>query len=192
MNDTQIKELPAIYPALLEKCTEIGFSMPSDLYIGTLLKTLIRSKPGGRFLELGTGISLSLAWMIDGLDDKGYLISIDNDADLIQIAEDFFGQEECLELICADGGPWLEQYEGPLFDLIFADAWPGKFWNLEDALNLIRPGGFYVIDDLNPADDWPKGHQEKVNDIISYLENRNDLTLTKMNWSTGIIIATKH
>ncbi|MAO37761.1 MAG: SAM-dependent methyltransferase, partial [Zunongwangia sp.] len=27
--------------------------------------------------------------------------------------------------------------------------------------------------------------------LIGYLENRKDFNLTKMNWSTGIIIATK-
>ena len=32
--------------------------MPSDLFIGTLLKTLITSKPKSKILELGTGIGL--------------------------------------------------------------------------------------------------------------------------------------
>ena len=38
---------------------------------------------------------------------------------------------------------------------------------------------------------WPDGHQENVDKLIEYLENRKDFNLTKMNWSTGIIIATK-
>ena len=38
------------------KSLEIDFSMPSDLYVGTLLKTLVSSKPGANILELGTGI----------------------------------------------------------------------------------------------------------------------------------------
>jgi len=38
---------------------------------------------------------------------------------------------------------------------------------------------------------WPDGHQENADKLIDYLENRDDFNLTKMNWSTGIIIATK-
>ena len=41
------------------------------------------------------------------------------------------------------------------------------------------------------ARNWPKGHQENVDRLIEYLENRKNFNLTKMNWSTGIIIATK-
>jgi predicted O-methyltransferase YrrM len=32
--------------------------------------------------------------------------------------------------------------------LIFADAWPGKYSDLEKALKLVKPGGFYIIDDM--------------------------------------------
>ena len=38
---------------------------------------------------------------------------------------------------------------------------------------------------------WPDGHQENVDKLIEYLEQRKDFNLTKMNWLTGIIIATK-
>lgn len=59
--------------------------MPSDILIGTMLKSLVASKPGGNFLELGTGIGLSLAWMADGMDDSSQLTSIDNDPSLTKI-----------------------------------------------------------------------------------------------------------
>jgi len=75
--------------------------------------------------------------------------------------------------------------------LIFADTWPGKFYDLEETLALIKPGGFYVIDDMNTQPDWPEGHQQKVHLLVEYLEQRDDFSLTKMNWSTGIIVATK-
>ncbi len=60
MNDAHILDLPTVYAQLQAKSEEIGFTMPSDLYIGTLLKTLISSKPSLNVLELGTGIGLSL------------------------------------------------------------------------------------------------------------------------------------
>ncbi|MEO1712136.1 MAG: class I SAM-dependent methyltransferase [Bacteroidota bacterium] len=191
MNDANILDQPLIYPALLAKCAEIGFTMPSDMYIGTLLKTLITSKPRAHILELGTGIGLSLAWMIEGLDESSSIISIDNDPKLIRIANDFFGQDTRLELLCTDGAAWIRNYQGPRFDLIFADAWPGKYSEIEEVLALVKPGGFYVIDDMRTQPNWPEGHQGKVDQLVDYLEGRKDYSLAKMNWSTGVIVMTK-
>ena len=191
MNDANILDQPLIYPALLAKCAEIGFTMPSDMYIGTFLKTLIMSKPRAHVLELGTGIGLSLAWMIEGLDKSSSIISIDNDPKLIRIANDFFGQDTRLELLCADGSAWIRNYQGPAFDLIFADAWPGKYSEIEEVLALVKPGGFFVIDDMRTQPNWPEGHQGKVDQLIDYLEGRKDFSLTKLNWSTGVIVMTK-
>ena len=56
---------------------------------------------------------------------------------------------------------------------------------------MLRVGGFYVIDDMQHQPNWPDGHQELVNTLIDYLEKRDDINLTKLNWSTGIIIAVK-
>lgn len=76
MKDLNILDKPKIYAELEAKSRKIGFSMPSDLYIGSLLKTLITSKPNGNFLELGTGIGLSLSWMIDGMDTESKVITV--------------------------------------------------------------------------------------------------------------------
>ena len=59
MNDSNILDIPSIHSQIVKKSEEISFTMPSDMYIGTFLKTLISSKPNGNFLELGTGIGLS-------------------------------------------------------------------------------------------------------------------------------------
>ncbi|MCV9389194.1 O-methyltransferase [Reichenbachiella ulvae] len=191
MNQNHITDIPAVYPKLEAKCKEIGFSMPSDLFIGTLLKSLIASKPAGNFLELGTGMSLSLAWMIDGMDSQSQLISIDNDPQLTEIAKGFFSTDDRISLICADGTPWIKEYKGESFDLIFADAWPGKYSALDETLALLKVGGLYVIDDMTPQPNWPEGHAEKATALIDYLQSREDLTMTKMEWSTGVIICSK-
>ena len=48
-----------------------------------------------------------------------------------------------------------------------------------------------MIDDMFPQAGWLDGHQQKAETLIDYLENREDIYLTKLDWSTGIIIATK-
>lgn len=190
LNDKILKR-PKIHPKIEAKSVEIGFTMPSDLYIGSLLKTLVASKPGGNFLELGTGIGLSLSWMIDGMDQDSTLISVDNDPNLVQIAREFFGNDERVELVLGDGEQWILNYEGPQFDLIFADAWPGKYSHLDELFTLLKVGGLYVIDDMSKQANWPEGHSEKAEALIEILENRKDFHLTKMNWSTGVILMTR-
>jgi hypothetical protein len=59
-NKWNVYNIPDLHPRKAEKCREIEFSMPSDLYIGSLSKTPRASKPNAKLLELGTGIGLSL------------------------------------------------------------------------------------------------------------------------------------
>ena len=191
MNDSDILDKPEIHSAIEAKSKEIGFTMPSDLLIGCLLISLLTGKNKSNLLQFKRGVGLSLSWMIDGLDAASKLTTIDNDPALTQIAQNFFGADKRLDIICADGAEWIENYHGEKFDLIFADAWPGKYSKIEAILDLVKIGGFYVIDDMQTQPNWPEGHQENVDKLVDYLEKRDDFNLTKMNWSTGIIIMTK-
>jgi hypothetical protein len=38
---------------------------------------------------------------------------------------------------------------------------------------------------------WPDGHEEKAKKLVTLLESRDDLYLTKQIWATGIIVAVK-
>ena len=191
MIDSKITQQPKNYTTLLQKCEEIGFTMPSDIYIGTLLKSLVASKPNGRFLELGTGIGLSLAWMIEGMIGHSQIISVDNDHNLISTVSKIIGNRQNVHLICGDGSKWIKKYTDEKFDLIFADAWPGKYSDIDETLSLLRIGGIYIIDDMTTQANWPDGHQENVDSLIAYLEKQPDFTMTKMAWSTGVIIMTR-
>lgn len=191
MKDTLDTCIPTVYNRILEESDKIGFNMSSDKGIGSLLKTLIASKPAGNFLELGTGLGLSLSWMVDGMDADSEIISIDNDPKFIEFASGMFIGHKNVEIVCADANDWITNYENEKFDLIFADAWPGKYELLDETLALVKSGGFYIIDDMNPQVNWPEGHQDKADRLMVALEQRSDLVLTKMNWSTGLILATK-
>ncbi|MGB3144835.1 MAG: class I SAM-dependent methyltransferase [Maribacter sp.] len=191
MQDSAIQDIPKIHDEIVRKSEEIGFTMPSDLYVGSMLKTLISSKPSGYFLELGTGIGLSLSWMVDGMDENSKLISVDNDAELIGIANTYFGADSRLQLVCEDGAEWIKDNLTKRFDLIFADAWPGKYGQLDEVLKMVKVGGYYVIDDMSQQPNWPAGHDENVKQLIGYLEGRNDFQITKMNWSTGLVLAVR-
>jgi len=189
MNDKIIT--PAIYNKILKESDDIGFSMPSDLYTGCLLRTLVRSKPAGNFLEIGTGTGLALSWIIESMDEKSNVISFDNDEKYITIARKFLDSDPRVEILCEDGDHWIIENQHKKFDLIFADSWPGKYRLLDETLSMLEIGGFYIIDDMLPQPNWLDDHSEKVQKLIARLDSRKDLFLTKMNWSTGIIISTK-
>ena len=190
MNDMILADIPEIYDKIKSATDELEFNMASDLQTGSLLKTLAASKAGGRFLELGTGTGLATSWIASGMDENSSLVSIDNDKSLVDVAERHI-RDERVEFIVADGYEWISKYNGSKFDLIFADAMPGKYDLFEETINMLNRNGFYIIDDMLPQSNWPQGHDERVKEFIIKLENRDDLLLTKLHWSTGIIIVVK-
>jgi predicted O-methyltransferase YrrM len=165
--------------------------MPSDPLTCTLLRCLAASKPGGHFLELGTGTGLSTAWILDGMDKNSSLISLDFDQTLLDVAQAELGEDRRLSLVCADGGAWLEQNKHLQFDYIFADTWHGKYLMLNKALEMLKPGGLYLIDDMLPQANWPEGHAEKAEKLIADLESRIDLVTSKLVWASGVMVVVK-
>jgi predicted O-methyltransferase YrrM len=182
---------PRALPQLLARSRAIQFGMASDPLTGSLLRTLAASKPAGRFLELGTGTGLATAWLLDGMDEASHLVTIESDPAVLAIACDVLGGDDRVSFTQGDGGAWLRLAEAAQFDLIFADAGPGKYSHLDEALGALKRGGLYVIDDMLPQPNWPAGHDVNVAELIATLEARADLRLTKLDWSTGIIIAAK-
>lgn len=189
MTDNNIV-LPKWYSEIKNDSDKISFSMPSDLQTGSFLRTLTASKNNGNILELGTGTGLSLTWIAEGMSQNATLISIDNSAEYQNIAKKYF-QNSNISFVCEDAEKWILNYTDAKFDLIFADAWPGKYVVLEETLNLLNPGGIYLIDDMLPQRNWPVNHDKNVEKLIQDLEKRTDIQLTKMCWSTGLVLITK-
>ena len=188
----QINQSPPPFYAEINQATQTaGFTMASDVLTCSLLRTLAASKPAGRFLELGTGTGLSTAWILDGMDDASSLVSIDNAKEFLAIARNFLHGDKRLQLVETDGEEWITNNKAQKFDYIFADTWHGKYFLLDEVLSMPNKGGLYIIDDMLHQPNWPEGHDEKVSKLIDDLEKRKDLVLTKQNWATGIIVATK-
>ena len=182
---------PPAYDAIVRATANAGFTMASDMATCRLLRTLATSKPGSRFLELGTGTGLSTSWILDGMDQHSTLISVDNAPSFLSVAREFLGGDRRLTLVESDGGEWIEQHRTEKFDYIFADTWHGKYLMLEEALDMLHSGGLYILDDMLPQPNWPEGHQEKAMRLIASLEARIDISFTSQEWATGIIIGVK-
>jgi predicted O-methyltransferase YrrM len=193
MLETENLKPPSVLTDIAQATADIGFTMASDLLTGSLLRTLASTKPGGAFLELGTGTGMGAAWLLDGMDSASTLITMDKDEKPVAVARRYLGHDPRITFHVMDGIAFLQlmHEQNRKFDAIFADTFPGKFVALEDALRLLKVGGLYVIDDLLPQPNWPEGHQQNVNRLLAELDQQSDLRLTKMNWSTGLIIAAK-
>jgi predicted O-methyltransferase YrrM len=182
---------PKSIPAIWTDTRAAGFTMASDPLTCSLLRTLAASKPSARFLELGSGTGLSTAWLLDGMDSESHLTTVDNDESLLSTLKRNLGADPRLNVVCADGDEFLHSLRGEHFDFIFADTWAGKYRLLHEALELLTPGGLYVIDDMLPQANWPEGHAEKAADLVAALERLEGLHVTKLSWASGIIIAAK-
>lgn len=182
---------PKAYLQIDEETKASGFTMASDALTCSLLRTLAASKPNGKFLELGTGTGLSTSWILDGMDSYSSLESIDNASEFLNIAKKYLGSDKRLDLVLTDGAEWVNKNKAKRYDYIFADTWHGKYLLLDEVLGMLNRGGLYIIDDMLPQPNWPEGHHEKALRLIKELEEREDLTLTKQVWATGIIIAVK-
>jgi predicted O-methyltransferase YrrM len=191
MNDAENIRLPPRLPQIMSETARLNFTMASDLLTGCLLRALSATKPTGKLLELGAGTGMATAWMLDGMDAEARLVSVEMDETVLEVAKKCLGDDLRVSFIHGDGGEWLQRAEPDQFDLIFADSWPGKYTHLDEALRLLKRGGLYMVDDMLPQPNWPDGHAQRAGELISILENRDDLVITKLNWSTGVIIGSK-
>jgi predicted O-methyltransferase YrrM len=190
MNDSEIPRRPAALAGILADTDAIGFPMASEPKVGALLAVLAASKPGGRFLELGTGTGHGTAWLLAGMDGSSTLATVDTDVQVAGIAKRHLAGDRRVTFHVMDGVEFLRQASSP-FDLIYADAWPGKFSDLDKALSLLRPGGIYIVDDLLPQPNWPEGHAPKVPALIHDIEQRADFVTVQLAWASGLMLVVR-
>jgi predicted O-methyltransferase YrrM len=191
MDDTP-RRFPSVLPVLRAAALDAGFVMSCDERTGSLLAVLAGARPGGRILELGTGVGEGAAWLLSGMDPASQLVSVELDAAVQAVACAELASDLRVTFITGDGGEWLDVYDGPPFDLIFADTWPGKFSHLDQALSLVGQGGTYLIDDLSPQAGWPEGHGDAVERLLAELAQRKDFHTVRLAWASGLLMAVRY
>jgi len=191
MNGAEIRSQPAALAGLVADTAAMSFTMISEAKVGALLAVLAASKPAGRLLELGTGTGHGTAWLLAGMDDASTLDTVDTDAKVVDVARRHLGSDRRVTFHVMDGAEFLTSAGRGPFDLIYADAWPGKFSHLDDALALLRPGGIYIIDDLLPQPNWPEDHAPKVPLLVDDLERRNEFVTVRLAWASGLMLVVR-
>jgi predicted O-methyltransferase YrrM len=191
MNEDDYGPEPSSLQAIVTRTKAIGFTMASESRTGALLRVLASTKPNCRFLELGTGTGVATAWILDGMDRRSCLTSVDTDTGAQSIAAEILGEDDRLNLVAQDALAFLRHEKSESYDFVFADAMPGKYEGLDEALRVVRAGGFYVIDDMLPQPNWPPGHAEKAANLMAELAGSKQFVIVPMAWSTGVVIAAK-
>jgi predicted O-methyltransferase YrrM len=182
---------PAALRGILERTQALNFGMASEPRTGALLRALAASKPSARLLELGTGTGIATAWLLSGMDTASTLTSVDSDAQVQAVAREILGADPRLTLINEDGAAFIRRQPEGTFDLVFADAMPGKYEALEDALAVVKPGGFYIIDDMLPQPNWPEGHAEKVPALLDRISADDQFLIAPLAWASGVVVAVR-
>jgi predicted O-methyltransferase YrrM len=191
MDDLGYIRPPAALASILERTQALPFNMASEPRTGALLRTLAASKPSSRLLELGTGTGIATAWLLAGMDRGSTLISVDTDAEVQAVAHECLGSDPRLSLLTEDGASFLRRQPPASFDLVFADAMPGKYEALDNALAVVKPGGFYVIDDMLPQPNWPDGHAGKVPVLLDRLTTDHRFVVAPMTLASGLVVAVR-
>jgi predicted O-methyltransferase YrrM len=191
MDDAEIRRRPLALRGIVADTEALSFNMISEPKVGALLTTLAASKPAGRFLELGTGTGHGTAWILAGMDPASTLDTVDTDANVVAVARRHLGGDSRVRFHVADGADFLRSAEARQFDLVYADAWPGTFSHLDEALALLRPGGMYLIDDLLPQTNWPDGHAPKVPVLIDDIERRGEFATVRLAWASGLMLVVR-
>ncbi len=116
---------------------------------------------------------------------------VDTDANVVAVARHHLAADPRVTFQVMDGGEFISNAPQDSFDLIYADAWPGKFTHLDETLSLLRVGGIYFIDDLLPQSNWPEGHAAKVSALVDAIERRPGFVTVKLAWASGLMIVVR-
>src|SRR5262245_58126017 len=172
----------------MQRARALGFTISSQDCVGRLLAVLAATvPPGGRVLEMGTGVGMGTAWIVTGLGDRRdvEVVTIERDARLAE-ARRGWPWPAFVRLVQADVLDALGQLG--TFDLMFPDSRAGKYVGFDQTLEALRPGGILVVDDMKPTPATGEGH-ELAAELRRMLLSHPELQAIDMDWCGGVILA---
>jgi predicted O-methyltransferase YrrM len=191
MDERTFQPPPKPLEAIMAEIRQIGFQSWCWPQVGALLRVMAALKPGGRLLEIGTATGVGTCWLLDGMDAKARLLTVDINPKVQAVARSHLGADARLTVVCEDAEATIRREPPDTFDLIFADGGAGKHALLDEALALLRPGGIYVCDDTKPHPMWPPEHAATIPPLMQALAARKDFRRVYIDWSSGVVVMVK-
>src|SRR5699024_9049795 len=109
-------DTPNVAEKIQREVKDADFTMSCDNETAALLRTLAASKRNSRFLELGTGAGYSTSWILEGMDQKSKLITVELDEALHYIAKKYLSDDPRVEFVTDDGKDFIKSMSGQRFD----------------------------------------------------------------------------
>ena len=140
---TPSEDAPPLAARALEEAARLGFTRSSIPEVGRLLRVLAA---GRRAAEIGTGVGVGAAWLADTAES---VVTVEIDAELAAAARRVLAGAENVTVMCGD---WEALLPLAPFDLVFLDGGPKQAaGEAARTLELVEPGGLFVLDDLTPG-----------------------------------------
>ena len=188
MIDFEQLNLPRVLQGITSTTEDLELTMGDELRFGSLLRTLAAAAAGGRLLQFGAGSGILTAWLLDGMAKDASLVSLESDAELAGVARRFLGRDPRLQIRDGPSETALAALE-PGFDLVVASTPLDLDGRLHEALQLLAPGGLFVVGGVAEQDDWTAAERGAAQSLVSRLEVQGGVHLTALDWSSGVLLA---
>lgn len=182
---------PTMLDGFLRDAERLGILVPTEDRTGALLATLATSKPGGRFLAMGTSVGPGATWLLDGMSSDATLTVVENDQTMHRISARHFGADRRVSVASTPGPAWLAAYRGPRFDLAYIDCQFGDFAHQDEVIGLLNHGGLYLGDNLTSRSGLEADHDNNVEVFLDRLPGTAPLRSIFMRWSSGVVLAAR-
>ncbi|MGY4720910.1 class I SAM-dependent methyltransferase [Naumannella cuiyingiana] len=143
-------EVPELVRRALRASLHQGYVHATRTETGRLLATLAATR-SGTIAECGTGCGVGAAWLRSGAPKGTRVVTAELDPTLAQIATSTFADDD-IDVLQTD---WTELADHAPFSLLFVDAASAKQADREQLIELVDACGLIVLDDLQPAPEWP-------------------------------------
>jgi predicted O-methyltransferase YrrM len=160
MTDVAANEIPALVQQACAAARRIGFPVTRDdpghgrgsaslPGTGRFLAMLAAGCTGGRIAELGTGAGIGSAWIATAMPAGCTLVTAEIDPVRAAAAAEVLGSDDRVRVLTGD---WTELLPplGP-YDLIFCDTGVRDAATFSGLVDLLKPGGRIVNDDITPV-----------------------------------------
>jgi predicted O-methyltransferase YrrM len=188
-----MSDAPVAIPELVRKTQRVAdrgqFKMSSEPRTGALLRALVASKPGGRILEIGSGVGVGAAWLLDGMDADARLVTLEVHERIGAVCRTLLAGDDRVEAVTADAVEWLERYDGPPFDFVFVDTTSAKFHRRDAIFRHLAEGALFIADDLLPRDSWAPDHPARVELFRKEILTEPCLVPALVDWASGLVVA---
>jgi predicted O-methyltransferase YrrM len=130
--------------------------------VGRFLAVLAAACHGGRIAEFGTGTGVGAAWLASAMPADCTLVTAEIDPDRAAVAAGLLAADTRVRVLNGDADTLL----APLapFDLIFNDGGQRDEASFAARVGMLKPGGWFVSDDVTPAAALPPGSPLRDND----------------------------